>query len=433
MPRLAIVSLLTLCGTTLAAPFTAERLFGIGDATPVGEVTALGRISINDSGEWASTYSGTFADGFSPAAVRSSTGFNILPGTLGLPYAGGEYSLTTPWDIDINPSGEVALATSAIDFQNSVALNGVILNGEARFDIPAAQSSHEFLGSPTRFGISRYVEYIDSNRIVLNTQSPDMPFGPNLGVNLISRITFASDGSFIDETMGAPDQVVVDGVSVFNVEGTSIGTRVNRAGDVFVFAGMTGTLGVAKNGELLYTGHDSVPGMPGYRLTLDEDGMVDHNDDGQWVGIVNLISPNFEFERVMARDTGEVILRALEPQDWLNNQYALPSRVDLVDEQNLIWSATVTPDLQSPDVKQTLFYNQTTLLQAGVTFLDGKLVTDFSIPGGQNFEISPNGEWIATSITFEDGTKSFYRLRIPTPGGAAIVLLSGFLSLRRRR
>lgn len=433
MPRLAIVSLLTLCGTTLAAPFTAERLFGIGDATPVGEVTALGRISINDSGEWASTYSGTFADGFSPAAVRSSTGFNILPGTLGLPYAGGEYSLTTPWDIDINPSGEVALATSAIDFQNSVALNGVILNGEARFDIPAAQSSHEFLGSPTRFGISRYVEYIDSNRIVLNTQSPDMPFGPNLGVNLISRITFASDGSFIDETMGAPDQVVVDDVSVFNVEGTSIGTRVNRAGDVFVFAGMPGTLGVAKNGELLYTGHDSVPDMPGYRLTLDENGMVDQNDNGQWVGIVTLISPDLQSERVMVRDTGEVILRALEPQGWLNNQYALPSRVDLVDEQHLIWSATVTPDLQSPDVKQTLFYNQTILLQAGVSIVDEKLVTDFSIPGGQNFEVSPSGEWIASSITFEDGTKSFYRLRIPTPGGAAIVLLSGFLSLRRRR
>lgn len=429
----AAISILALCGTTLAAPFSAERLFGVGDATPVGEVFSLGAISINDSGDWAAMYSGTYTEGFSGSAVRSSTGFNILPGTTGLPYAGGEYLLTTMWDIDINPNGQVAIATAGIDIQNQLLLNGVILNGEARFDISGAYSSHEFLGQPTRFGAPRFIEYIDNNRIVLNSQSPDMAPGPNVGVNLISRITFGVDGSFTGETMSAPDQVVADGVSVFRVEGTSIGTRVNRNGDVITFAGLFGTpqgAGFMMNGELFFDGSADV--VPGQSILMGQGGMIDHNDEGQWVASVSISTGGLSVEPILFRESGQILVRGHERQDWLGDRFVLPYGVDLVDGGNIVWSGTLTDDLQDPNYIAGLFYNYQLLLEAGVTEIDGKIVKSFGSPGSTGFEISPNGEWIALGITFEDGSRDFYRLRIPTPGSATVCLILSASVLTRR-
>ncbi len=429
----AAISILALCGTTLAAPFTAERLFGVGDATPVGEVFSLGAISINDSGDWAAMYSGFYGDDLSGGGIRSSTGFNILPGTTGLSYDGGEYILTTMWDIDINPNGQVAVATAGIDIQNQLVLNGVILNGEARFDIAGAYSSHEFLGQPTRFGAPRFIEYIDNNRIVLNSQSPDMAPGPNVGVNLISRITFGVDGSFTDEPMSAPDQVVADGVSVFRVEGTSIGTRVNRNGDVITFAGLFGApqgLGFMMNGQLFFDGTSEV--VPGQSILLSRGGMIDHNDEGQWAASVSISTGGLSSEPILFRESGEIFIRGHERQDWLGDRYALPSGIDLVDGGDLVWSATLTDDLQDPSYSVGLFFNKSLLLEENVTEIDGKIVTVFGRPGSRGFEISPNGDWIATTLVFEDGSTAFYRLRIPTPGSATVCLILSASVLTRR-
>jgi len=436
MPRLAAATfLLTLCGTTLAAPFTAERLFGVGDAIPGGEVTFLYRVSLNDNGDWAAMYTGNYGEGLSGFGVRSTTGFNILPGTTGLPYDGGDYRMSVAYDIDINPSGEVAAAIRAVDAKNQRVFDGVLLDGRAHFDFPGSYSSHEYLGQPTRFGVPRYIEYTDTNQIVLNSSSPDMPSGPHLGVNMTSRITFGADGGFTDQVLAAPDLEVADGVSVFRLEGSNRGLRVNRSGDVLTLTGLWGVesgIGYSMNGELLFTSTNSVPGMPGYTLLPFEDSMIDHNDEGQWVGSLRLLGPGANYERVLARETGEIIHRGRERQDWLGGQYAIPQRVDLVDGGNLIWMAYVTNDLQSPGSIQTLLYNQTVLLQAGITVVDGKVVEDFSIPGTGVFEVSPNGEWIAASLIFEDGSTAFYRLRIPSPGTAMLALSFGIVSASRR-
>ena len=437
MPRLvAAAFILSLSGTTVAAPFSAERLFGSGDATPDGEVRSLLRISINDNGDWAAMYTGFYDLDISGPGIRSSTGFNILPGTTGLPYSGGEYRLSTVYDIDINPHGEVAAAVRGIDQKNQRVFDGVLLDGQAHFDFAGSHSSHEYLGQPTRFGVPRYIEYTDTNQIVLNSSSPDMPSGPHLGVNMTSRITFGANGSFTDQVYAAPDLEVADGISVFRLQGSGRGMRVNRAGDVLTFTGLWGVeegLGFSMNGELLFTSTDSVPGMPGYTLLPFENSMIDHNDEGQWVGSLMLGSGSGH-EPVLARETGEIIHRGLQRQDWLGGQYAIPYSVDLVDGGNLFWRALVTNDLQSPEYIQTLLYNQTVLLQEGITVIDGKVVDDFSFPGNGIFEVSPNGQWVATTLFFEDGSSAFYRLRIPTPSTVVVLAFSvGYSSRRSRR
>jgi hypothetical protein len=114
MPRLAIASLLILCGTTLATPFVAEPLVKVGDVVDgliVPEARIIGRPTINSLGEWAASVSSgqILSKDFFSSLVLGNDGVRIAAGTL----PSGELSSDRIYyrDVDMNDAGQLAVGT----------------------------------------------------------------------------------------------------------------------------------------------------------------------------------------------------------------------------------------------------------------------------------------------------------------------------------
>jgi hypothetical protein len=104
--------------------------------------------------------------------------------------------------------------------------------------------------------------------------------------------------------------------------------------------------------------------------------------------------------------------------------------VDIDNAGNVLYYADW--DNANLDIDTGLLLNDQLIVQEGVTMIDGIIVdTIASIQDG--FAISDNGQWVIFEGTLVGGIDGAFTIRIPAPGGAAMLGLVGLAGLRRRR
>jgi hypothetical protein len=103
----------------------------------------------------------------------------------------------------------------------------------------------------------------------------------------------------------------------------------------------------------------------------------------------------------------------------------------LVDDSgNIVWYG----DWDDPDTTRDtgIFYNDTLLVQEGVTKIDGlTVVTVRSF--ADTLTLSDNGQYVLFEAVLEGGIEGAFLITIPEPASAGALALAGVAALRRRR
>ncbi|MFG0291846.1 MAG: hypothetical protein ACF8MJ_01690 [Phycisphaerales bacterium JB050] len=429
MPRIAIASLLTLCGTTLAAPFVPEPLIKSGDHLDALTIPEVFRIihhpTINSHGEWAVSVSsgqGTSLDYSS--VVLGNDGVRIPAHTL----PSGESTPDYPsfGDVDLNDSGQLAVAITylAADRLGEIHVDGQLaglsLTGNRNMEAVRINNAGYVQAEDEGFtGNFHWASQRDSNG---NWQQGDIYLGRNVQtpVGLV-----VNDILSIGRSAVGPDGTLAySGVFEYeDANGEFIRKRAVARGASFV----------ARVGEPVTFG-DYQYSSVGATVQINSAGelafhaaFTDGASPPQGGGAI-----------VLAGGTPLITsLDQIADLEAFENWTVSPRDFSLSDSLDVLWMATsdvaVSPDVPEFFGSAAIMLNDRLLMKTGDLMPDGALLYDFA-----SWELSANGQWAIVSARAEIpgvtglGT-AVYRIQVPSPGPITVLVCLGATAKRRLR
>lgn len=429
MPRLAISSLLSLCGTALATPFVPEPLIKIGDHLDGLTIPVVQRIihrpTINSNGEWAiSVSSGQgFATDFS-SLVLGNDGVRIPAYTL----PSGESTPDYPsfGDVDLNDSGQLAVAVTyfatvrlgEVYVDGQVA--GVSLTGNRNMEAVRINNAGYVQAEDEGFtGNFHWASQRDSHG---NWQQGNIYFGRNVQtpVGLV-----VNDILSISRSAVGPDGTLVyAGVFEYeNADGELIRRRAVATGDSLL----------AVEGEALTFGDYRYISLGASVATTSQGQIAFHTS------FRDEASPPQGGTGILLRNGTPLVtsLDEIQALEAFGNWAVSGSEFSISDSLDVLWMASssvaVSPDVPEFFGSEAIMLNDRLLLKTGDLMPDGALLYDFD-----SWELSANGQWAIVSARAEiPGVAGLgiavYRVQVPAPGAASCLLATGLLTLRRKR
>jgi len=428
MPRLAIASLLTLCGTTLAAPFTAEPLVKVGDVVDgliVPEARIIGRPTINSHGEWAVSVSSgqILSNDFFSSLVLGNDGVRIASGTLpnGQPAPDRIYYR----DVDMNDAGQLAVGISWI---------GVFRLGEIYVDDRIAALSLTGTTSIERGRINNAgILQVEDEGVFGNFYSTTVQTdsgewlqeGFYLGRNVVTPVgRVINDVLNIENSAIGPDGAILYS-ALYDFEDANGKVERKRAlakDDAFV----------AIEGEPASFGNFLYGNSPGGAVAINSHGMFAFR-----TGLRDQASPSQTGSAIL-REDGSPLVSTFDDIPSLNDfgAWAISGEFGLSDQMDVLWRAAtetaISPDVPPNFGSQAILFNDQILMKTGDLAPDGALIYQFS-----SWELSANGQWAIVSARAEiPGVgleQAIYRFQIPTPAPTGLIVGMALWSSRRRR
>lgn len=429
MPRLAIASLLTLCGTALAAPFVPEPLIKTGDHLDALTIPEVFRIihhpTINSHGEWAVSVSsgqGTSLD-FS-SVVLGNDGVRIPAYTL----PSGESTPDYPsfGDVDLNDSGQLAVAITylAADRLGEIYVDGQLaglsLTGNRTMEAVRINNAGYVQAEDEGFtGNFHWASQRDSNG---NWQQGNIYFGRNVqtpvgrvvdDVLRINQSAVGSDGSLVYSSVFEYE----------NADGELIRRRAVASGDSLVAVeGEAVTFGDYRYSSLGASVATTSQGQIAFHTSFRDEASPPQGGTGILLGNGTPLVTSLDE------------IQALEA---FGNWAVSGSEFSISDSLDVLWMASsdvaVSPDVPEFFDSAAIMLNDRLLMKTGDLMPDGALVYDF-----YSWELSANGQWAIVSARAEiPGVaglgRAVYRIQVPAPGVLSCLALPGLLGLRRNR
>ena len=429
MPRLAIASLLILCGTALAAPFVPEPLVKTGDKLDGLTIPEVFRIihhpTINSHGDWAvSVSSGAGSSPNFSSLVLGNDGIRIPAYSL----PNGEATPDYPsfGDVDLNDSGQLAVAITylAADRLGEIYVDGQLaglsLTGNRTMEAVRINNAGYVQAEDEGFtGNFHWASQRDSNG---EWQQGNIYFGRNVQTPVGLVVDDVPD---IERSAVGPDgSRVYAGVFEYeNSNGEIVRTRAVARGDSFI----------ARVGE---------PVSFGSFVYSSVGGSVKINGTGELAfsaGFNDGASPPQGGSAIVRADGSPLVtslddISELEPfENWIVS----PRDFSISDDLDVLWvassSVAISPDVPEFFGSEALMLNDRLLMKTGELMPDGALIYSF-----RSWDLSPNGQWAIVSAAAEIPglaglNTAVYRIQVPTPGTSAALLCAGAVMRGRKR
>lgn len=429
----SIVALVLCAGAAASAggPFVYSQAVREGDFYAGANVTRIDNLTINNNGDWLVEVDTDGVDTDKDGAIIRSFSLFVQEGD----------SLTAP-------------AGASVDSFDSVTLNN---NGDAGFNFfldgtsGSSDDSGVFFNTTlvqqegtlsTSPGFSPGTPYIgyfsatinDANQILLvaSVDDPNIPSSVDRGLVLLD---YNAGAGTYTELVLVKEGDILNGFALLDVSTSEHEIAFNNNGDVLFLADLdTGSSAndfhLYRNGDLLLREGDAFAGETIEFL----DRPLDMNDSGEWVIKANLTGDT-GMDDVIIKN-GSVFVQEGTAAPGALGAFTLESigstsgPVEIDNLGNVLWYGEWSDP--NADIDSGLFLNDVLVVQEGVTVIDG-LIVDTIANGQDAFHLSDNGRWIIFEATLVGGIDGAFIVRVPAPGGAALLAAGGLMGLRRRR
>lgn len=431
MPRLTIISIsmLAIAGSLSAAPITLEPLILNGDSPDgvVGTVTfARGTARINNQGQWVAAFIAT--DKASGAVANYAYSH---AGVIADPYAPFDFGdgITIPdpnvGGGDINNHGEVVFSIRGNAFDANDDFLG-FKGGLFTQSGPIVRSGDlSPLGSSFSSALDTYGYELNDHGHLLASFRLGITIFP--GPDSLIQFVRNGDGSYTSILHAARLQSLSDDYTASANYSPNLGTfSLNNSGIVAAGVAAIGPAGVNEpwtllDGQLTHTsGQVALFGGSEFTLvpmqvTLNNTGDIGYlggleNNDwdtGRWAVFRN------DFELVWLDDG--------QTEHLEGRNFSIFRRFEMTDAGDLYWLANFDDSLGLSHIG--LFHNGELLVSTDQSIDEVLYFPTFT------YDISDNGEW----LIIESQENGIFRSRIPTPGSATLLLLTGTFTLLRKR
>jgi len=435
--RLALLWGLCVAGVAAAsASFPIQAIVIDGDDVPgVGLVTRVDEVVVNSVGQWHVEADTDFANGDEDTVLL--TGFQYAPFGLllregqALPQPAG--ALLDGFDtINLNDVGSYGgnyflSNTGSLNNDSGVYFSGsLVIQEGSSSTAPNLPADSVYKGwFDTRF---------NNNNQIMQMASMDIPGVGTTVDRALIRIDNPA-GAFTELAVVARGDELLPGRFVSDLGTGASEYGFNDPGDVIYFAdldGDTATDGTIWLNDTLLAQEGSPSPVAGRNYQTLSDRSANINNTGDYAFRADL-DGDTATDDVIIMNGAPYIQTGMAPPDPALAGFTLTSigssgSLELDDAGNLVWYG----DWDDPDTdKDTgLFWNDTLILQEGVTMIDGSLVDTINA-GEEGFELSTNGEWLIFRATLADGRDGAFLMQIPEP--SAILLLAIGVMLGRSR
>lgn len=448
--RISLVSTIASTIVTVTAAYAVPPVVQIHPIVLEGNVvTGVGNISsgfgasethsVNNSGEWLVRTDTDNPDSSIDGVILRGTGFT--PGALflqqGQALASPSGATISSFDSsNINNAGNTSFNHFLGNTGSSNNDSGVYFNNDLLIQESNIATAAGF--GPNTPYIGFFETKINNNNLVAVMASID---DPNVTSTVDRAIVTVNPFSFAQTRIIGEGDALVPGRFVTDFQTGPHDMALNDSGHIMFVADIDGattddTITARYNGSgfdiLMREGEPSAVG--GRNWGTSAPVSIDMNNSGAWAAIADLDGSTSD-DTIIVRNGTDVIAREGMSLASIGGVFTFTSfstsgAINIDDNGNVVWWG----DWNDPDTtKDTgIFWNDTLIVQEGVTLVDGLRLT--AISGVEsNISMSDNGQWIIFEGTLENGLDGAFMIEVPEPATAALALFGLAIVCRRRR
>ncbi len=413
LTRAALALPLLAAGAAYAQP-TYTVLVRENDFFPIGNVTTVDTVAVNNSGSWLVDIDTNNPDTTADHYLLRDGAIYLQEGAVLNPPAVGNIGF---WDdLTLNNLGNSGWNWFLANTGASNNDSGIFYNDTMIFQEGAISTAAGFT-APTPYTGFFGAKINDSNQIVI-VASVDDPSIASTTDRAIVRIDYNAGAGTFTETVIAKEGDILPGAIAAVIE---FGTdeqefAFNNAGDVMYAAEVSGGTSDAFyiNGTAVAREGEPSPDAGRNWELLAGGRALDLNNNGGYVFRANLTGDTADDE-VLVRN-GQIFMRegqnlpAIGSFNLTGFGTSAPLFID--DSNNVLWYGTWNDPVTSQN--KGLFLNDQLLIQDGVTVINGELVQ--GVRGiTQGFKMSDNGRHIIVRLQFVSNIDAAVLISFPGP------------------